>query len=417
VPQVEHGDALVEAMERAVGLAPDDVALRSELVRILVEHDLLDRAREHCMRGLWCQPDHPELLQAGRTIASALGEHRSADAFSRLLDLLGTGMSDLAAAPAVEPEPRRDPNTATAGDVDAFLAEVLEEDERSRIRLDDIAGLDHVKDRLRASFLAPMDDQRLGQKYGVTPRGGLLLYGPPGCGKTHVARALAGELGLRFISVGLHDVLDMWFGASERNLHDLFQRARDRAPAVLFFDEVDAVGYRRSRLQASAGRNVVAQLLDELDPVESRNEGLFVLGATNAPWDVDPALRRPGRFDRQLFVAPPDRQARIRLFELGLQGRPLAGDVRTGALAEATDEFSGADIRLVCDAAAEQAMSEAIESGAEVPIRHEHLVEAARSTTPSTALWFQGARNVVAFGDPTGAYSDLKEHLQRRGRR
>lgn len=412
---MEHGDALIEAMERAVALAPDDLALRAELVRILVEHERLDSAREHCMRGLWLAPDHPELLAAARRIAAALGSHGSADAFARLIDALAPEEAAPPEATPATPIPHAEEAEESA--VDAFLAQVLEEDERNRIRLDDVAGLDHVKDRLRTSFLTPMGDRGLGERYGVSPRGGLLLYGPPGCGKTHVARALAGELGLRFISVGLHEVLDMWFGASERNLHDLFQRARDRAPAVLFFDELDAVGYRRSRLQSSAGRNVVAQLLDELDPVEPRNEGLFVLGATNAPWDVDSALRRPGRFDRQLFVAPPDRAARLHLFELALAGRPLAANVRTEALAEATEEFSGADIRLVCDAAAEQAMGEAIHTGTEVPIRQEHLLDAARSTTPSTALWFQGARNVVAFGDPTGAYSDLKEHLERRGRR
>src|SRR5581483_7199199 len=128
--------------------------------------------------------------------------------------------------------------------------------------------------------------------------GGLLMYGPPGCGKTFIARALAGEMGAHFLAVSLADVLDMWIGQSERNVRELFNIARRSAPCVIFLDEVDALGQKRSQLRNSAARGTVNQLLSEMDGMQSTNDGVYVLGTTNHPWDVDVALRRPGRFDR-----------------------------------------------------------------------------------------------------------------------
>src|SRR5262245_4364317 len=164
-----------------------------------------------------------------------------------------------------------------------------------------------------------MRSPELRQMYGKSLRGGLLLYGPPGCGKTFLARAVAGELGANFYAVGLHEVLDMWLGQSEHNLHELFVRARRNNPCVLFLDEVDALGQKRSHLSRSAGRNVVVQLLAELDGMGADNEGVFVLAATNQPWDVDPALRRPGRFDRTILVVPPDLDARRKILEVHMR--------------------------------------------------------------------------------------------------
>jgi SpoVK/Ycf46/Vps4 family AAA+-type ATPase len=140
--------------------------------------------------------------------------------------------------------------------------------------------------------------------YTKSLRGGLLLYGPPGCGKTFI------------------DILDMWVGASERNLHEVFQTARGAAPVVLFLDEIDALGQKRSQTRNSAMRGTVNQLLSELDGVDSANEGVFVLAATNQPWDVDPALRRPRRFDRTLLVLPPDGTAREAILRAELDRRP-----------------------------------------------------------------------------------------------
>ena len=152
------------------------------------------------------------------------------------------------------------------------------------------------------------------------------MYGPPGCGKTFLSRATAGEVQARFLSVGLSDVLDMWIGNSERNLHELFQQARRNKPCVVFFDEVDALGASRSDMRHSGGRHLINQFLSELDGIEANNDGLLILAATNAPWHLDNAFRRPGRFDRIVFVPPPDQPARASIVQLMLSGKPAGRD-------------------------------------------------------------------------------------------
>src|SRR5690606_29954724 len=239
---------------------------------------------------------------------------------------------------------------------------------RETVTLADVGGLEPVKKRIREAFLEPMRNQAIARAFGKSLRGGLLLYGPPGTGKTFMARAVAGELGARFLTVTLADVLDRYMGESEQNLHDLFQRARRLAPAVLFLDEVDAIGGRRAQYSGSSGmRTVVNQLLQEMDGIGSDNDGLFVLGATNHPWDVDTALLRPGRFDRVVLVLPPDEPAREAILRHHLAGRPLAGiDLR--AVVRRTDGFSGADLEHLAATAAEKAMMDSIATGQVRPI-------------------------------------------------
>jgi SpoVK/Ycf46/Vps4 family AAA+-type ATPase len=284
------------------------------------------------------------------------------------------------------------------------------------VTLADVGGLNEVKDRLEQSFLAPLRNPELRRAYGTNLRGGLLLWGPPGCGKTFLARAVAGELGARFVSVGLHQTLDMWLGNSEKQLHQLFEQARRNTPCVLFFDELDAIGHSRMNLGRSAARNVVAQLLVELDGIESSNEGIFVIGATNQPWDVDPALRRPGRFDRTMLLVPPDEKARAAILRYHLRDRPV-GDVDFEKLAVATEGMSGADLRLICDDAAERALQKAIGSSSIQPIGDAELRKAVKSTRPSTSVWLESAKNHVRYANATGEYDELADYLRRRDRR
>jgi SpoVK/Ycf46/Vps4 family AAA+-type ATPase len=256
-----------------------------------------------------------------------------------------------------------------------------------------------------------MRNPELQAMYGTSLRGGLLLYGPPGCGKTFLARAVAGELGARFFAVGLHDVLDMWLGQSERRLHAVFDAARRHAPCVLFLDEVDALGLKRSHLSHSAGRGVVVQLLSELDSMVSENRGVFVLGATNQPWDLDPALRRPGRFDRMLLVLPPDEPAREAIIEHHLRDRPTA-DIDARKVARLTDGYSGADLRLVCESAAELALEASLASGTPRPIDNADLERAAREVKPSTRPWFDVAKNYALFANADGTFDDLLAYMR-----
>jgi SpoVK/Ycf46/Vps4 family AAA+-type ATPase len=220
-------------------------------------------------------------------------------------------------------------------------------------------------------------------------------------------------MGAKFLSLSIVDVLDMWMGNSERNLHELFETARRSAPCVLFLDEVDAIGHKRSNLHSSAMRTLANQLLAEMDGMESRNEGVFLLAATNAPWDVDPALRRPGRLDRVVLVAPPDAPARAAILELHLRDRPIA-KINLPKLVAATEDFSGADLAHLCDSAAEFAMHASIKSGVARTIEQDDFDRALRDVRPSVGPWFTAERNLELFANEGGIYDELAAYLKRR---
>ena len=300
-------------------------------------------------------------------------------------------------------------DSASAGidEADAYDAE------HAGLTLADVAGMTEVKQRLEAAFLAPMRNPDLRRLYGKSLRGGLLLYGPPGCGKTFIARAVAGELGASFISVSFADIIDMFVGQSERNIHELFEVARRNAPCVLFLDEVDAIGQKRSQLRHTPMRSAVNQLLLELDDVSGNNEGVFLLAATNHPWDVDSALRRPGRFDRTLLVLPPDAAAREGVFRYHLKDRPVAG-IDLAKLARQTDGYSGADIAHICETAAERALMDSVRRGEPRMIGTPDLEAAIAEVKPSLGAWFDVARNVALFANEGGTYDDLAAYLRKR---
>jgi len=237
------------------------------------------------------------------------------------------------------------------------------------------------------------------------------MYGPPGCGKTYIARATAGEVKSNFISIGINDVLDMWIGNSERNLHDLFQQARNNRPCVLFFDEVDALGASRSDMRQSAGRHLVNQFLSEMDGAKSDNEGVLILGATNAPWHVDSAFRRPGRFDQVLFVPPPDETAREEILKIALEGKP-AENVDLKKVAAKTKDFSGADLGAVIETAVESKLHEAIKSGKPSPITTKDLLTTLKKVKPTTSEWFATARNHALYSNQGGTYDEILSYLK-----
>src|SRR5438105_182564 len=349
------------------------------------------------------RPGDPE--RSDRKAEGDEGGERQGRALARG-DALGEGRGGDAARP--DDAPVRVPERAGGPDEATPWWEV----EWPNLRLKDVGGMEHVKRRLNVAFLEPMRNPELRKAYGKSLRGGLLLYGPPGCGKTFLARAAAGELGARFLGIGLSDVLDMWFGNSERRLHEIFQHARRSAPCVVFFDELDAIGQKRANLQAAGSmRNVVNQLLAEMDGVGADNAGVFMLGATNHPWDVDTALMRPGRFDRMALVLPPDEPARVAILEHHLKEKPASG-VDRKAIAARTDGFSGADLAHLCESATEVAMEESVTSGRVRPITTSDFNQALRQVKPSTRAWFETARNFVLFANQSGAYDDLQDYMR-----
>lgn len=277
--------------------------------------------------------------------------------------------------------------------------------------LADVGGMQSVKDRLTMAFLAPLRNPEIRKLYGKSLSGGLLLYGPPGCGKTYIARALAGEVGAAFMNVRISDVLGHYIGDSENNLHDVFETARACAPVVLFLDEIDAVGMRRSPSSASYMRPVTNQLLMELDGIGSDNEGVFILAATNTPWDVDPALRRPGRFDRCVAVLPPDGPARQAVLYHHLKSRPVEG-IDMGYLVQHTDGFTGADLAHLVDSAVEYAMMDSVRTGNVRMVTMQDFLRALAQIRPSAGPWFVTARNIVEYGNRDGQYDDLAEYMK-----
>ena len=284
--------------------------------------------------------------------------------------------------------------------------------ERPTLTFSDVGGMEALKEEIRLKIIYPLAHPELYQAFGKSAGGGILLYGPPGCGKTHLARATAGEVKASFLAVGIDEVLEMWVGQSERNLHGLFERARAHRPCVLFFDEVDALGTSRADLRHGGARQLINQFLAEMDGVKHSNEGVLILAATNAPWHLDDAFRRPGRFDRILFVPPPDEPARAAILRVLCQGKPTEG-VDFDQLAKKTADFSGADLHAVIDVAVEKKLRDAIGTrDLPSPLTTKDFAAAASGLRPSTREWFATAKNYYLFSNQGGLYDDLAKYLK-----
>jgi AAA+ superfamily predicted ATPase len=446
---------LLDSLRTAVEAAPDDLALRLHLARLLAQAGENAEAIRHAAIILQSDPTDQGAIE--------LITHQAGSGFTNA-ETVGANAPEWAEQAGPDPRPRPRPPEPAAqtsaptsdeevlrrldsefagvvppmfiegdlagADLDGtyldgadpeneddsdFGAEVFDAftPEPSNLTLADVAGMDEVKARLEAAVLAPIRNPNLVRLYGKSLRGGLLLYGPPGCGKTFIARALAGEMGARLLSVSLADVLDMYIGQSERNLRAIFEIARHNAPCVIFLDEIDALGQKRTQLRSNASRGTVNQLLTEMDGLASDNEGVYVLGATNHPWDVDVALRRPGRFDRMVLVLPPDEKAREAVLRYSLRDRPIAA-VDTRALARLTAGYSGADLAFVCESAAERAMLDSIRTGRPRMIEMYDLEAAVKDSRSSIGPWLQTARNVAEFANADGSYDELLTYLRSR---
>lgn len=278
----------------------------------------------------------------------------------------------------------------------------------------DVAGLDDLKKTINLRIISPFYNKGLFAKFRKKIGGGVLLYGPPGCGKTYIAKATAGECKANFYPVHITDILDPYIGVSEQNLKAIFDKARFQKPSIMFFDEVDTIGMSRSQTTSHV-RGIIDTFLTEMEGVDTNNDEVLVMAATNTPWDVDSALKRPGRFDRLIFVAPPDEKARAEIFNLKLKGR-FVEKIDTTVLAAKTQFFSGADIANVVELATETVLEEILLSGNERPINTNDLVMALQELQPSTLDWLRTAKNYVKYANQSGLYNDVEKYLRAHAR-
>ncbi len=389
--QEKHSAALVVIEDLLTG-APTDAALLLSHAKLLSAIGEVERAREAYRAAIKQNPSLADPSLARTLGAGAVGAS------------VNTGATQ-PVPPAPEP-PSAPPAYDPLGEREETRTR------RPRINFENVGGMESVKEEIRLKIIHPLAQPELYRAYGKTAGGAILLYGPPGCGKTYLARATAGEIRATFQSVGINEVLDMWVGQSERNLHDLFQQARADSPSVLFFDEVDALAASRADLRGSAGRQLINQFLAELDGIDSANEGVLVMAATNAPWHLDDAFRRPGRFDRLLFIPPPDAEARGEILRLMLRDKPMDA-IDYDRLVSKTEGYSGADLKGLVDVTIERKLQDALRSGRPMPISTGDLLEALGKTKPSTRDWFATARNYVLYANQGGQYDAVRAYMDR----
>ena len=280
----------------------------------------------------------------------------------------------------------------------------------------DVVGLQEVKRQIHRRIILPLQRPSLLRRFRKRVGGGVLMYGPPGCGKTLLARATAGECDALFINVAITEVLDMYLGESERRLAAIFERARSSKPTVVFFDELEALAARRNFSRNPELSQLVSTFLAQMDGFDQNNDGVLILAATNTPWAIDPAFRRPGRFDRSLFVPPPDRRARAAILALHLSNRPTEENIGVEKLAQRTPGFSGADLLSLVETAADEAVEASLEAGADVPITDAMLDRALTEISPTTADWLSTARNYARYADEGGYYRDVLSFLKQHAR-
>lgn len=445
-------DSTFDQLEAALAAAPGNVALLTVLLGASLERGEPARGLKLLPADLEQWPDAPALKLAAAQLLLADGQASKAlpliegsDPAARLLkarvlaalERLKEAQVEYRAAvdanPALEdmvlwrrlnvsvldfPGAEGRPRLRVISNDDTDQSEVVRllVPENETLTFDDIGGLDELKKTIHKKIILPYQKPGLFQRFRKKVGGGVLLYGPPGCGKTMLARATAGECKATFFNVAISDVLDMYIGESERKLHALFEQARAQAPAVMFFDEVEALGGKRANTRESTSSKLVSQFLSEMDGFTNDNHGVLILAATNVPWSVDSAFRRPGRFDRVLFVPPPDRPARESMLKAMMKGRPMADDIDFAFLAKNTSGFSGADLSELVETAADEAIEASIDSGAEQAICDRHFKQALKEVRATTLEWLTTARNYARYANEGNQYDEVLAFLDKHGK-
>lgn len=442
----------IAALREAVRLSPDNVALRQHLASVLVEADKLNEAKAEYEEAFQRAPDNVTTLVGLGSVLHKMGRNEEAamrfsEALRRdgqcaeahvmmarvLLALkqrekaqrhyqqaidLDPKIADFELEEQLFPDTTERPEVVREGPSrwgeDTSLVEGLGIPiERPALTFAEVGGMEELKEQIRLNIIYPFMHPEIYRAYGKKVGGGILLYGPPGCGKTYIARATAGECQAQFIAVGIEDVLDMWMGQSEKKMHEIFEAARSSVPAVLFFDEIEAFAGQRSDMKhAPWYRSVVNQFLAEMDGAKGDNSNLLIIGATNSPWNVDPAFRRPGRFDKVIFVPPPDLKARVEILKIHSRNKPVE-NLEYQKVAARMKKFSGADIQATCEGAAEIALQETLRSGRIRKLNTNDFLNALKTIRPTTEEWLATARNYALYANQTGLYNPVAEYLQR----
>lgn len=428
-------DQMITSLRQALEISPDNVPLKLHLAQVLHQANRLEEAEKEYTELLRLTNDDKPKIGLAR-VFFAQGAYSKCNV---ILEQLLDNSNDLELLLLHSRALLREKRIADAIEVYEQVLEIqphfqdeeldkalrmagtiLAEEEadfgghsiqRPLVTFQDVGGMDAVKKEIELKIIKPLLHPDLYKAYGKKIGGGILLYGPPGCGKTFIARATAGQVNAQFISVGLNDILDMWIGNSEKNLHQIFEIARQNTPCVLFIDEIDALGASRSDMKQSAGRHLINQFLLELDGVDYNNEGILIIGATNTPWHLDTAFRRPGRFDRIIFIPPPDESARASILRLKLANKPVAS-IDFEAIAKKLEHYSGADIEAVIDLAIEEKLDAAFTSGIPEPLSTKDLLQAAKKHKASTQEWFSKAKNFALFANEGGLYDDILSYMK-----
>lgn len=446
-------DTTLASLKAALAASPDNAPLRGLVLKAHLDRNEVKEARailgDHAP-DLFSEPDRLHaartLLQSGeserallfcashpapeaallsaRALAALGRKDEARSSYQRavslnptledrdLLSQLTASVRDVQPSASGGPRLRVISNDDTAAnDVDRLLAPP-----QKPLTFADVGGLEEIKKQIRKRIILPFQKPSLFERFKKKAGGGILLYGPPGCGKTLLARATAGECGATFYNVAISDILDMYIGESERKLHALFEKARTTTPAVLFFDELEALAAKRQFSREGTSAKLVSQFLAEMDGFAQNNSGVLILGATNTPWAIDPAFRRPGRFDRVLFVPPPDAVAREEILGLLLKDRPQEARLDLGFVVKHTSTFSGADLANVVDTASDAAIERSLSQGSEVPISSEDLKTALQEVKPTALEWLTTARNYARYANDAGQYDEVLAFLQAHGK-
>lgn len=433
VRRSEGSDAVLKVLLRAARETPDPEPVKAFLAELSAERfrsdetrfmagDLLLELEAPADALKWFQGASPEAKVRRARARLALGDKREAASEYRAAVTEDPALRDAGLDAALAVTQAQGARAAEVFDLTGRRLDAATDlpgpavqpaIEREVVTFADVAGHDEVKSRINRKIVLPFAKPGLFQRFRKKAGGGVLMYGPPGCGKTLLARATAGECNARFLPIHIPEILDMYVGQSEKRLAAAFEKARQSRPAVLFIDEIEALAARRKYATESVQSTIVSTFLSEMDGVTASNEGVLILAATNVPWAIDAAFRRPGRFDSVVFVPPPDDAARRAILRLSLKDRPQAKNLMIDRIVARTSGFSGADLAGLVENAVELAIEESIKGDTVVALTNAHLAAALKDMKPSTLEWLSAARNYAKYANQGGLYDDVAEFLDK----